>query len=56
MEANTIVMHDIFVFDQKGINREGRVIGEYKATGVRPLFAEKFRLYGVDLPPGIFED
>jgi len=56
MEANTIVMHDVFIYDQKGIDREGRVIGEYKATGVRPLFAEKFRLYGFDLPPGIFED
>ncbi len=55
MEANTIVMHDVFVFDQKGIDKDGRVIGEYKATGVRPAFAEKFRLYGYDLPPGIFE-
>ncbi len=56
MEANTIVMHDVFVYDQKGIDKDGRVVGEYKATGVRPLFAEKFRLYGYELPPGIFEN
>jgi pilus assembly protein CpaF len=55
MESNTIVMHDVFVFDQKGIDQDGRVVGEYRATGVRPIFAEKFRLYGYELPPGIFE-
>ncbi len=55
MEANTIVMHDVFVYDQKGIDKDGNVVGEYKATGVRPLFAEKFRLYGYEVPPGIYE-
>ncbi|RII27803.1 MAG: pilus assembly protein CpaF [Geobacter sp.] len=55
MEGNTIVMHDVFVFDQKGIDKEGRVVGEYRATGVRPLFAERFKIYGYDLPPDVFE-
>ncbi|WP_224982587.1 CpaF family protein [Geomonas agri] len=56
MEGNTIVMHDVFVFDQKGIDKEGRVVGEYRATGVRPLFAERFRVYGYELPRDIFEN
>jgi pilus assembly protein CpaF len=56
MEANTIVMHDVFVYEQKGIDKDGKVVGEYKATGVRPMFAEKFRLFGHDIPPGIFEN
>lgn len=55
MEGNTIVMHDVFIFDQKGIDKEGRVVGEYRATGVRPLFAERFKIYGYDLPPDVFE-
>jgi pilus assembly protein CpaF len=55
MEGNTIVMHDVFVFNQKGIDKEGRVVGEYRATGVRPLFAERFKIYGYDLPPDVFE-
>ena len=55
MEGNTIVMHDVFVFDQKGIDKEGKVVGEYRATGVRPLFAERFKVYGYDLPPDVFE-
>ncbi len=38
MEGNTIVMQDIFCFEQRGIDQEGRVLGEFKATGVRPYF------------------
>ncbi|WP_239026984.1 CpaF family protein [Geomonas oryzisoli] len=56
MEGNTVVMHDVFVFDQKGIDKEGRVVGSYRATGVRPMFAERFRVYGFELPQGIFEN
>ena len=56
MEGNTIVMHDVVVFEQKGIDSEGRVLGEFKATGVRPRFAQRFKLYGYELPPGMFEN
>lgn len=56
MEGNTIVMHDVFVYDQKGVDKDGRVIGEYRATGVRPMFAERFRIFGFEFPPGIFEN
>jgi pilus assembly protein CpaF len=56
MEGNTIMMHDVMVFDQKGIDRDGKVVGEFKATGVRPRFAQRFKVYGYELPPGIFEN
>ncbi|ACH38075.1 Flp pilus assembly ATPase TadA [Citrifermentans bemidjiense Bem] len=56
MEGNTIVMHDIIVFLQKGIDRQGNVIGEFRATGVRPRFAERFKLYGFELPAIMFEN
>ena len=56
MEGNTIVMHDIIVYEQKGIDKEGKVIGEFRATGVRPVFAQRFKLFGYELPPGIFEN
>lgn len=55
MEGNTIVMQDIFVFDRKGIDKDGRIIGEFRATGVRPTFADKFKVSGLELPPDIFE-
>jgi pilus assembly protein CpaF len=55
MEGNTIVMQDIFVYERKGIGPEGRVIGEFVPTGVRPWFAEKLRVAGFELPAHIFE-
>lgn len=55
MEGNTIVMQDIICFEQRGIDKDGRVLGEFKATGVRPYFAERFKMFGYELPPGIFE-
>jgi pilus assembly protein CpaF len=56
MEGSTVVMHDVFVYEQKGIDKDGRVVGAYRATGVRPLFAERFKVYGFELPPEIFEN
>ena len=55
MEGNTIVMQDILCFVQRGVDQEGRVLGEFKATGVRPAFAERFKMFGFALPPGFFE-
>lgn len=55
MEGNTIVMQDIICFEQRGLDKDGRVLGEFKATGVRPYFAERFKMFGYELPPGIFE-
>ena len=55
MEGNTIVMQDIFYYDQKGIDADGKVVGEFKSSGIRPKFAERLRLSGFDLPPGIFD-
>jgi pilus assembly protein CpaF len=56
MEGSTLVMQDFFVFDQKGIDKDGNVIGEFKSTGIRPKFVERFKLAGYDLPPGFFEE
>lgn len=55
MEGNTIVMQDIFYFDQKGIDADGKVLGDFKSSGIRPKFAERLRLSGFDLPAGIFD-
>ncbi|WP_236026369.1 CpaF family protein [Geomonas azotofigens] len=56
MEGGTIMMHDVMVFHQRGIDPEGRVVGEFRATGVRPLFAERFRLFGHELPEMMFRN
>jgi pilus assembly protein CpaF len=56
MEGNTIVMHDVIVFEQKGIDRDGKVLGSFRATGVRPMLAQRFKLHGFELPPGFFDN
>ncbi|HEX9899539.1 MAG TPA: CpaF family protein, partial [Candidatus Methylomirabilis sp.] len=53
MEGESIVMQDLFVFQQTGV-RSGRVAGELKPTGLRPKFADKFAMNSIDLPPEVF--
>ncbi|MCS7287003.1 MAG: CpaF family protein [Anaerolineae bacterium] len=53
MEGDTIVLQDIFVFEQQGIEN-GRIIGRLRPTGVRPKFMEKIEAAGIYLPPEIF--
>lgn len=54
MEGDTIVMTDIFRFEQKGIDPEGNIIGELKPTGIRPLFSERLVASGFKLTPQVF--
>jgi pilus assembly protein CpaF len=53
MEGETIVLQDIFAFDQTGFEG-GRVIGAIKPTGVRPKFMPKIEDAGISLPPSVF--
>jgi pilus assembly protein CpaF len=55
MEGETILMQDIFVFERIGIDEKGKVRGTFKATGIRPKFAEKLATAGLKLRPGLFE-
>lgn len=54
MEGDVIVLQDIFVFEQHGVDVDGRVLGELKATGLRPKFIDKLLQEGVELPADIF--
>jgi pilus assembly protein CpaF len=56
MEGDTITMQEVFQFERKGIDAEGRVIGRFRPTGVRPRFAERLRVYGMQLPRVFFEE
>ena len=55
MESGVISMQDIFVFERHGMNLEGMITGRYVATGVRPRFADRCRLFGAPLMDGIFK-
>ncbi len=53
MEGDTIVLQDIFVFEQMGIEN-GKIIGRLRPTGIRPKFMDKIEAAGIYLPPDIF--
>jgi len=53
MESDTIVMQDIFTFEQTGF-QNGRVLGRLVSTGLRPKFSEKFAVNNIELPADIF--
>ncbi len=54
MEGETIVMQDIFIFEQTGIDENNKIIGGLRPTGLRPRFNEKIEDAGIKLPPQVF--
>lgn len=56
MEGETITMQEVFHFERRGIDAEGHVIGRFRPTGVRPRFAERLKIYGMQLPRVFFEE
>ena len=55
MDAETITMQDIFVFDRRGVDETGKVRGVFRATGLRPEFADRLATSGARLRPALFE-
>jgi pilus assembly protein CpaF len=55
MEENVISMQEIFSFQKKGIGPDGKVIGAFVPTHIRPRFLERLRVAGIFLPPALFE-
>jgi pilus assembly protein CpaF len=54
MEGEVVVMQDIFVFEKQGLDPEGKVIGQFRASGVRPKFLEMIHMAGIHLAAEIF--
>ena len=54
MEGETVVMSDIFKYEQTSIDPNGKLIGEIKPTGIRPLFSNKLEMAGFKLKPEVF--
>jgi pilus assembly protein CpaF len=55
MEGDTITMQEIFQYERTGMNN-GQVIGRFRATGIRPRFAERLKAHGLQLPRVFFEE
>ena len=55
MEGEVIAMHEIFRFEQTGVDAAGSVQGRFYATGVRPRFADRLRMFGAAVPDSVFD-
>jgi pilus assembly protein CpaF len=55
MEGDVISMQEIFRYERLGIEPSGKIIGRFNATGIRSAYSDRFRQWGFDLPPSIYE-
>ncbi|HZL93631.1 MAG TPA: CpaF family protein [Vicinamibacterales bacterium] len=55
MEGDVITMQEIFLFEKAGLNKDGKVVGRFRATGVRPKCSERLKAAGILLPTEMFE-
>jgi pilus assembly protein CpaF len=55
MEENVVSMQEIFRFSRKGVGPDGKVVGVFQPTQIRPKFLERLRIAGIFLPHGLFE-
>src|SRR5258707_638118 len=56
MEGDIVTLQDIFVFEKRGLNPDGRVVGRFAATGIRPKFYEKLLAAGIRLRADLFDE
>lgn len=55
MEGEIITMQEIYTFQQTGISADGTVQGHFRATGIRPKFVERLKIYGIQLREDLFD-
>jgi len=56
MEGDVITMQEIFQFERQGVDEKGEVLGQFKATGIRPRFTERLLMAGIELPTALFSN
>ena len=55
MEQNVVNMQEIFQFKRLGVDENGKVQGEFRATGIRPMMMQRIKERGVALDEGVFD-
>ncbi len=55
MEGEIVTTQEIFRFRRKGVSPDGKIVGAFEASGIRPLFTDRLRVSGVELPAGLFD-
>jgi pilus assembly protein CpaF len=56
MEGEMVTLQDLFVFERRGLTPEGKVIGRFAATGIRPKFYERLLSAGIKLSSSLFDE
>ncbi len=56
MEGEIVTLQDLYVFEKRGLNPDGQVVGRFAATGIRPKFYEKLLSAGIRLRSDIFDE
>ena len=56
MEGSIIQMQEIFKYQRMGLDENNNVLGEYRATGIRPQFAKEFKTRGIEVDPELFRE
>ena len=56
MEGDVVTLQDLYVFEKRGLDPDGRVVGRFAATGIRPKFYEKLLSAGIRLRPDLFDE
>lgn len=54
MEGDVIVLQDLYIFRQRGVDQNGKVMGQFQSSGIRPKFIDRLESSGISLPPEIF--
>ncbi len=54
MEGEIVILQDLFLFEQSGIDEDGNVRGSFQSTGIRPRFMSRLEAQGVDIPVRVF--
>ena len=54
MEGDVVTLSDLFRFDQTGVSSEGKILGDMRATGLRPVFTPRLEIVGYKLRGEIF--
>jgi len=55
MEGDIISLQEIFRFEQTGLDENAKIKGNFRATGIRPALIKKLELYGIHIPPDLFD-
>ncbi|MFO7543372.1 MAG: CpaF family protein [Thiobacillus sp.] len=55
MEGDIITMQEVFAYEKTGMAPDGTVLGHFRATGIRPKFVQRLKVFGIDVPDEIFD-